>query len=127
MGECCRFHGRVVESPAIESALRVLPNAPVCPEMAAGLGCPRAATRKRKGRYFCGDVDVTDLLRRTCAKLAAKYAELAAYYIGVRGSPTCDPQHGIFTAALRRLGVPSRLSVRPGDRESAAHPNLPFE
>jgi uncharacterized protein YbbK (DUF523 family) len=109
-GKRCRYHGRIVESPAVESALCVIQNVTVCPEMAAGFGCPREPIYQKHGRYLAGGRDVTKLLKATCKKLAARFKHVD-YYVGVKNSPTCDPKTGLFAIALLRHGVGTRLNV----------------
>ena len=78
--------------------------------MAAGLGCPRPPIRVSKGRYLADGKDITARLKAACEKLAAKFKH-AEYYVGVKGSPTCDPKTGLFAKALLWHGVTTRLNV----------------
>ena len=78
--------------------------------MAAGLGCPRPAIRVNRGRYLADGKDITARLKAACEKLAAKFKHVD-YYLGVKGSPTCDPRTGLFAIALSRHGVTTRLNV----------------
>ena len=55
--------------------------------------------------------DITKILSLTCRSLAAQYTDKGiSYFIGVNGSPCCDPRHGIFSLQLKKLGIKTTVS-----------------
>lgn len=113
LGEPCRYHGRVVISPAL---IKQLCNTPhyktICPECEAGLAVPRPPIRIYAQRYFLGAKDITNLLHDYCAqKCLALQGQDITRFIGVKGSPCCDPQNGIFSIALIKIGIIPCLSL----------------
>jgi|GEM_PF-793745 len=110
LGVACRYHGR----PTAEHSriVRMLATGrydtiDVCPEVDAGLPVPRPPTRAdADGRLWCGGQDVTAAFVRggKLAVDAARASGATKAYL-VRGSPSCDRDHGIAARMLRAVGV----------------------
>lgn len=110
LGVACRYHGR----PTAEHSriVRMLATGrydaiDVCPEVDAGLPVPRPPTRAdADGRLWCGGRDVTAAFVRggKLAVDAARSSGATKAYL-VRGSPSCDRDHGIAARMLRVVGV----------------------
>lgn len=129
LGYRCRYHGRIVGSPALVARLQTRYKlVPVCPELLAGLPVPRApAFLDRDGRvrlgHRSGRLDVFGRLARLLTEYAgtndvtpiyaagASMAWLAAQLRGavavclVPGSPSCDPERGLFARLCREGGL----------------------
>ena len=109
LGVRCRYHGRRdaswkkrVERAALEEGAVLVP---VCPESLGGLPTPRPAARRRHGRIWHGDKDVTAQFERGAEKaVAIARAEGCSEAWLLYRSPSCDPQYGLAGKALARAG-----------------------
>lgn len=109
----CRYHGRPVESPALIRKIKNLPHQFICPECEAGLPIPRPPIHVRDGKYLLGGKkDITALLQKYCLQKAEMLAlQDIVLFIGVKDSPCCDPDNGLFTKYLQRVGIKSSLQL----------------
>lgn len=109
----CRYHGRPVESPALIRKIKNLPHQFICPECEAGLPVPRPPIRVRDGKYLLGGKkDITADLKKYCLQKARELSSQGiALFIGVKDSPCCDPEKGLFTKYLQEVGIKCRLQL----------------
>lgn len=111
LGLPCRYHGKTVESPALIKKLRGLNYKTICPECEAGLPVPRPPIRVQSEKYLIGDKDITDRLKMFCFKRCQNLDPFITIFIGVKGSPCCDPKWGLWAQTLKKIGIPTRLSL----------------
>ena len=108
----CRYHGLSVGSPALIKKLRDIEPVFVCPECEAGFPIPRPPIRKRDGKIFLGDENITEKITTYCNKKSRELKILGVkLFIGVKGSPCCDPGSGTFAQALAQEGITTRLTL----------------
>ncbi len=110
LGYCCRYHGRTVYSPALMKKLKGLKYQGICPEISAGYAIPREPIKIKNNKYYMGDKDITENIINICEKLTLKNSNVK-YFIGVNGSPCCDPTAGLFPKALKKLGIKTKINL----------------
>ena len=91
LGENCKYNGGNNYSEAVAQYVKDKEVLPICPEMMAGLGCPRTPIEIVNGVVMdrngnCVDRAIRDAVRRAMAKLAWEEIECA---ILQSRSPTC--------------------------------------
>ena len=113
VGYPCRYHGCPVRSPQLIKKIKNLPYLLVCPECESGLPTPRPPIYVEDGQFFLGrGKDITCLLLQYCEQKIIKLQQLKIEkFIGVKGSPCCDPKKGLFAYYLRKIGIKSRLQL----------------
>lgn len=114
-GERCLYHGgkATFALPRLQALAKTHTIVAFCPEMLGGLPCPRAPIRCRDGRAYQGNRDVTPLLEQgaecACAAIANWDNVLCA--ILLEGSPSCDPERGVWGRSLAERGI-CRIAAR---------------
>ena len=122
LGENCKYNGGNNYSEAVAQYVKGKEVLPICPEMMAGLGCPRTPIEIVNGVVMdrngnCVDRAIRDAVRRAMAKLAREEIECA---ILQSRSPTCGVNQiydgsftgtrisgsGVFAQALKEAGIP---------------------
>lgn len=122
LGENCKYNGGNNYSEAVAQYVKDKEVLPICPEMMAGLGCPRTPIEIVNGVVMdrngnCVDRAIRDAVRRAMAKLAQEEIECA---ILQSRSPTCGVNQiydgsftgtrisgsGVFAQALKEAGIP---------------------
>ena len=112
LGVICRYHGKAVPSPSLIRKLREKNFLPVCPEVEAGLPVPRPPIRIKGGKFYLAQKDITNLLETFCQVRVKELRDLGVnLFIGVKGSPCCDPFSGLFARNLKGEGIKVRLSL----------------
>jgi len=112
-----RISLQISRLPCKESAtnqkIKNLPYLLVCPECESGLPTPRPPIYVEDGQFFLGrEKDITNLLLQYCEQKIIKLQQLKIEkFIGVKGSPCCDPKKGLFAYYLRKIGIKSRLQL----------------
>ena len=109
-GVPCRYHGRSVESPTLSKKLKRKKYMLICPEVEFGLPIPRSPIIPKKKKLFYENKDITNPLRKLCEKILTRFKNIE-YFIGVNGSPCCDPKNGCFSKVLRKKGIKTRVSI----------------
>lgn len=120
LGENCKYNGGNNNDPAVQSFLQGKECLPVCPEIAAGLGCPRTpieivngVVTDRNGNSV--DCAIRDAVRGILTQIQGE--ELQCAILKSR-SPTCGvkeiydgtfsgkkvPGSGVFAQALKDAG-----------------------
>lgn len=109
----CRYHGKAIESPALIKKIHNIPHFLICPECEAGLSVPRPPIRIKNGKYLLGGKkDITALLLQYCEQKMIELKQLQIEkFIGVKDSPCCDPEEGLFTKYLQHIGIKSSLQL----------------
>jgi purine-nucleoside phosphorylase len=113
-GIVCRWHGRRVPKSRILRELEATGVAvvPVCPEMLAGMGCPRPPLKSKRRRIYETDVETrstlgpertADLERGAAAAVGIALAHGAEVAYLQRSSPSCAPT-GVAGRAFRAAG-----------------------
>ena len=122
LGENCKYNGGNNYSEAVAQYVKDKEVLPICPEMMAGLGCPRTPIEIVNGVVMdrngnCVDRAIRDAVHRAMAKLAREEIECA---ILQSRSPTCGVNQiydgsftgtrisgsGVFAHALKKAGIP---------------------
>jgi len=112
LGVICRYHGKAVPSPSLIKNLHGKAFFPVCPEMEAGLPVPRPPIKRRHGKLYLANKDITNLLETFSQVRVKELRDLGVnLFIGVKGSPCCDPFSGLFARNLKGEGIKVRLSL----------------
>ena len=120
LGENCKYNGGNNYSEAVAQYVKDKEVLPICPEMMAGLGCPRTPIEIVNGVVMdrngnCVDSAIRDAVRRAMAKLAREEIECA---ILQSRSPTCGVNQiydGSFTRTLTDGdGVTAELFLKNG-------------
>lgn len=132
-GEEVRYNGGHKESRLCTEALAAyFQLVPVCPEMAIGLGTPRAAIRltgdPEQPRATCSrdaSIDVTDALVRHAEQMAEQLDDICGY-IFMQKSPSCGLER---IKVYQANGYPAhqRASGLYAARFSQLRPDLPVE
>jgi purine-nucleoside phosphorylase len=107
LGVPCRYHGRPVNVHGVVARLeRKYTLVDVCPECDAGMSIPRPPSRWVDDQVICGGRDVTGIFLAGAEIAVAKAASSGATraYL-VKGSPSCDPKHGMTGCLLLDNGV----------------------
>ena len=122
LGENCKYNGGNNYSPAVAAFVEGKEILPVCPELQAGMGCPRTPMEIVGGVLTDRDGNNLDLLMRsTIAKILEdlKDQQIGCAVLKSR-SPTCGvrqvydgtfsgkliPGSGLFAQALKETGIP---------------------
>ena len=106
LGENCKYNGGNNLDPAVLEFLRGQEVLPVCPELAAGLGCPRPPVEIVNGVVTDRDGNVVDgALRRAVEEILQnlKGKDISCAVLKSR-SPTCGVRQvydGTFTGTLK--------------------------
>jgi len=131
LGAPTRFDGRAKTSPPVLSALAGRALLPICPELLAGLGCPRAAIAFAEGdgdtvvegrgralddtgadraaALVRGAERALDLIRRAGAHEAVlKERSPSCGLHAVHGAQGVKPGRGVFAALAVRAGIACR-------------------
>lgn len=120
LGENCKYNGGNNFSPAVAEYLREKDVLPVCPELLAGLGCPRVPMEIVDGVLMTRDGRNVDAVMREAVALALERLrgeEIGCAILQSR-SPTCGVNQiydgsfsgrlvagmGIFAKALHKAG-----------------------
>lgn len=120
LGENCKYNGGNNYNPAVAEFVRGREVLPVCPEMLAGLGCPRTPIEIVNGVLTDRDGNSVDAaLREVVAQAmeSLKKEQIACAVLQSR-SPTCGvnqvydgtfsgrkiPGSGVFAQALKEAG-----------------------
>ena len=122
LGENCKYNGGNNWNPAVASYLEGKQIQPVCPELLAGLGCPRTPIEIVNGVLMdrngnCVDEPVRKAVRDIVAQLNP--SEISCAVLQSR-SPTCGVEQvydgsfsgqlisgsGVFAQALMQAGIP---------------------
>lgn len=91
LGENCKYNGGNNDDPAVHAFLRGKEFIPVCPEMAAGLGCPRTPIEIRDGVVIDRNGNSVDgAIREAVGRILAQIGdeEIQCAVLKSR-SPTC--------------------------------------
>ncbi len=105
LGENCKYNGGNNYSPQVESYLEGREVLPVCPEVLAGLGTPRAPIERRGEEVIRADgTNVTAPLRRAVQEILAQLQDQDVECAILKSrSPTCGVKQvydGTFTGTL---------------------------
>jgi uncharacterized protein YbbK (DUF523 family) len=100
LGHAVRWDGRHKLEPALRGL--AVEWVPVCPEVELGLGVPRPPLDIVGGALIESGTgrDLTAAMRGFAARRVAALGRLSGYVLKLR-SPSCDPDRGLFAAALR--------------------------
>lgn len=121
LGFPCRHDGQDKRDARVLSALRGHEIVPICPEVAGGLGIPRAPAWHREGRIEdATGRDVTEQFRAGAAEsVAAARAHFVHFAILKQNSPSCGtlmtgtsqgrrPGRGVAAQALLDAGIETK-------------------
>ncbi len=122
LGENCKYNGGNNLSPAVLEYVKDKEVFPICPEMMAGLGCPRTPIEIVNGTVMDRDGNHVDAAIREAAARALEMAKEAKIDCAVlkSRSPTCGARQvydgsfsgrlvdgaGVFAQALMDAGIP---------------------
>ncbi len=122
LGENCKYNGGNNLSPAVLEYVKDKEVFPICPEMMAGLGCPRTPIEIVNGTVMDRDGNHVDAAIRAAAARALEMAKEAKIDCAVlkSRSPTCGARQvydgsfsgrlvdgaGVFAQALMDAGIP---------------------
>ena len=122
LGENCKYNGGNNYNPAAVEFVRGKEAIPICPEMLAGMGCPRTPIEIVNGRLMDRDGNDVDTAMRKAVEQAMEQISKEDICCAVlqSRSPTCGvnqiydgsfsgkliPGSGIFAQALREAGYP---------------------
>ena len=117
LGENCKYNGGNNYSPAVAEFVRDKEVLPICPEMLAGMGCPRTPIEIVDGVLMDRDGKNVDTAMREAVETAMKQLSSEEIQCAVlqSRSPTCGvydgsfsgkliPGAGIFAQALKEAG-----------------------
>ena len=120
LGENCKYNGGNNYSPAVEEFLKGKDVLPVCPEMMAGMGCPRTPIEIVDGVLMDRDGNNVDAAMRQAVADAMEFIRKEAICSAIlqSRSPTCGVNQiydgsfsgklisgsGIFAQALKDAG-----------------------
>lgn len=121
LGEKCKYNGGHNYSPAVADFVKDKEVIPVCPEMRAGMGCPRIPIEIANGVLIDQNgKNVDGPMRKAIAEILDEIrdAEISCAVLKSR-SPTCGvlqiydgtfsgkliPGSGLFAQALREEGI----------------------
>lgn len=120
LGENCKYNGGNNESERVKAFLSDKEAVTVCPEVAAGLGVPRAPVEIVNGNVQRKDGSSVDgALRRVCTEIAEKWRGKVDRAILKSRSPTCGVRQvydgtfsgrlvegmGVLAQALKEAGI----------------------
>lgn len=120
LGENCKYNGGNNYSSAVEEFVRDKAVLPICPELMAGMGCPRTPIEIVDGVMMDRDGKNVDAAMRAAVEMAMKQISSEEIQCAVlqSRSPTCGvnqvydgsfsgkliPGTGIFAQALKDVG-----------------------
>ena len=122
LGENCKYNGGNNLCPAVVEYVKDKTVIPVCPEMEAGMGCPRVPMEIVDGVLVNKDgVNVDEPMRKTVARIMERLSkeEIGCAVLKAR-SPTCGAHQvydgtfsgvlvegaGVLAQALADAGIP---------------------
>ncbi len=122
LGENCKYNGGNNLRPAVVEYVKDKPHFPLCPELLAGLGCPRTPIEICDGKLVDREGrNVDEAMGRALAQAMERVRQEApTQAVLMSRSPTCGvnqvydgtfsgrliPGSGIFAQALREAGIP---------------------